>query len=125
MAMNKQQVDYAHRRIDNLLAAKEVEASERHAKPAQTISPDDRATLIRAGKVKLKADILIDYRTSVVDAFDFSKYSWPRTVDTKAVDKVMKPLRAEAQRLKDEIMLGDAGAALATLDAFAKKCGGE
>jgi hypothetical protein len=124
--VNKTQLDYAFRRIDKILSHKETECASRHTKPAQYIDDDQRADLVRAGKVKLKTGVdRISHYDKVVSVFDFSKFAWDATIDQKAVDREMKALRKEAEGLKDRIMLGDESTAMAALEVFAKKCGAE
>jgi hypothetical protein len=121
--MNKTQIEYAHHRINVLLAAKVDECRARHTKPAVTITDERRAELVRTGKVKLKPEITsINHYHKAAEVFDFSKFATPTTVDEKSVDREMKGLRAEAQVLKDKIMLGDTVAAQNAIDVFTRKC---
>lgn len=120
--MNKTQIEYAMKRIDDLLKAKEEAVTKDHKRPAQKISDEERARLLRAGVVQLRDDVnAVSRYTDVVDVFDFSAHCWPESVDTEAVDRTMAPLRLEALRLKDKIMLGDATAAQSALEQFSEK----
>lgn len=120
--MNKTQIQYALSRIDGLLKEKETSVEKAHTKEAKVLSATERADLVRSGTVKMKADATeIHSYTDVVAVFDFSKHSWTAEVDAKAVSAIMKPLRKEAQKLKDEIMLGDASAAQTSLAKFSEK----
>ncbi len=122
--MNKSQLDYALNRVDQMLAAKVRQLSKDHTKPAQHITDAQRADLVRAGKVKLRTYVThISTYDDVSKVFDFSKFSWPDTVDAKAVSRLSKPFREQAEKLKDKIMLGDESTAMAALEAFATKCG--
>lgn len=122
--MNKAQLDYAMTRVNGILAAKIKQITEQHTKPAQYIDDHQRAELVRSGKVKLRSDITrINTFDDVSKVFDFSKYAWSDTVDTKAVEKAAKPFRTQAEKLKDKIMLGDESTAMAALEAFSAKCG--
>lgn len=126
MPMNKTQIEYAFRRIDEMLSARTQASIEKNTTPARVVDDAMRAELIRSGKVKLRPDVKsIRHYADVVDVFDFSKFSAPAKTDQKAIDKELRTYRVEAQQLKDNIMLGDAEAALAALGDFAKKCGVE
>lgn len=118
--MNKDQTNYALARVTKLLADKRVVLTEKLSRPAKSISAIQRASLIRAGKVRMRASCTsIDSYTDVVNAFDFSEYEWPKAVDSKALAKALAPLEREAQRIKDTLMLGDASEALSAIEKFA------
>lgn len=122
--MNKSQQQYATARIDSLLAKKEIALKAALTKKAQHIGSDERAKLIRTGKVKLRDDVTaVHGYTDVVNVFDFSAYEWPNTLNAEEFEKAFRPLADEAQSLKDTIMLGDSTEALAAIETFAKKCG--
>lgn len=124
--MNKTQIDYAFARIDGLLKEQRAEIQRKYVKDAKTLSGEERAALIRSGAVKLKpALVRIDSYAQVCDAFDFSSHAWPKSFDEKAVEREMRPLVKEARILKDRIMLGDESTALAALELFSGKCGGD
>ena len=124
--MNKTQIDYAFARIDGLLKKQRTEIQRKYVKDAKTLSGEERAALIRSGAVRLTPSLVrLDSDTQVNDAFDFSAHAWPESFDEKAVEREMRPLVKEARILKDKIMLGDESTALAALEVFSGKCGGD
>lgn len=120
--MNMQQRSYAFGRIAGVVQAQEKALRAAHTKAAKRITDEERAELVRSGKVKLKASIrTISTYTDVDDAFDFSKFVWDDKLDLAAFDKAFLPIKAEADRVRDQIMLGDSTEALQAIEAFAAK----
>ena len=123
MALSKTQIDYSLGRVDKELTAARSRVTAKHTTPAKRIPDDEKAALIRAKKVTLKADITaISYYSKVEEVFDFGKFMWPDKVDDAAVQKEMAPLVEEAGRIKDRIILGDQQTALASIEEFAVTC---
>lgn len=121
--MNKSQQEYARGRVRKILEMKKLEITAKHTKEAKSLTSEERANLLRSGKVKLRPDVTkIESYTDVTDVFDFSKYAWPRAIDTAAVEKAMAPLEAEATAIEDQIVLGDGSEALAAIERFAALC---
>ncbi|MBR8460757.1 hypothetical protein KDW07_26820 [Burkholderia dolosa] len=85
----------------------------------------DKYELIRTGKAKLKPYSEISSYTDLVDAYSYpvDKVDVARRAlaawEAKA-EKIAAAINAEKQRIVDQLMLGDATAALAALDKFEK-----
>ena len=116
--MNQQQVKYTIARVEAIEKAKIADLRKTCVIPAKFISAEERAALVRSGKVKLRADVTqIHGYTDVTDVFDFSKYAWSESVSDEFQPREAQ-IKAEAGRIRDEIMLGDQQAALVLLRAF-------
>lgn len=117
--MNQQQAKYTIARIDQLEARKLEELRKACTTPAKRLSSHERADLIRKGKVKLRADCTdINYHTDVVNAFDFSKHEWSERLSDDHEARAAA-VKAQASRVRDEVMLGDNAEALKLLREFA------
>jgi len=126
--MNQNQRKYVFERIDILVAVKNEKVKQKHKIKYQVLTCQEAAELIRSGKVKVKTKYDNDDRKygenrNMSDFFDFSKYHKPKKYgepeyDTKAIDKVMEPIEAEARRIKDQAMLGDAKELMGMIAAF-------
>ena len=95
---------------------------------AKKITYEQAVRKIKGGEIKLrpakKNKVLHNY-DDFGDIFDLTghhDYRGSDTYDKKAYQKRCAPIRAEAQRIKDQIMLGDAAKALKMIEAFAKMC---
>ena len=71
-------------------------------------------------KVKMRTDITsISRYDDVIAVFDFSKYVRAAGPDPVVFEPAAALVKAEAGRVRDKIMLGDAAEALALLEVFA------
>ena len=116
--MNQQQIKYTIERVGQIenkkLAALRVECTV----PAKWLTDEQRLQLVLTKKVKLKDGLTcLRRRDDIGDVFDFSKYEWSER-KTDDFEKRQEAIKAEASRIKDEIMLGDHVAALELLRKF-------
>ncbi len=119
--MNATQRNYLAGRMKTLLASRLTALQEEYKVPALVLSDEDRAKLLRTGKVKVRGDVTeVRNHASVGDVFDFSKFARPVGYRT-GYPEAEKALRAEAARVEDRIMLGDSDAALLLLADFANE----
>jgi hypothetical protein len=129
MAMNQTQKKYAMQRVNEVLMCKAKKIREgMPKKPVEKqLTYKQAVKLIREGKVKLHADTppnkaMYNCRY-ITDMFDFSAHCTRQSngsdYDTAAAKKIA-PLENECQRIKDQLMLGDATEALEMIAAFEK-----
>lgn len=117
--MNQQQVKYTTARIDALERRKLEALRVEYQVPAKSISDLEVVALIKSGSVPFREVVERDRGSylQVSDVFDLSAHTWyqhQRAGYEEAVAKV----KAEANRVRDEVMLGDNAAALELLRAF-------
>ncbi|KKL93455.1 hypothetical protein LCGC14_1874540 [marine sediment metagenome] len=125
--MTKSEQQYAIDRIAGLCRQKCYAIEE--AMPvtkAKKITYGQALSRIKAGKIRLIHRIKDRglYRSDdfddVFDVKDHHDYNGSDGYDEKACSKKCAPIHAEALRIKDQIMLGDAVEALKMIEAFAK-----
>lgn len=122
--MTKQEKDYAVDRIDKAIDWKRIEIKGRHSLPAISLTEDQKLDMIYGGvtpPLTERTKVEGKYRISFDDIFDFSEHERFATEDANAIYKEWKPIQEEAQRLKDEIMLGSAPEALKLMREFFEK----
>ncbi|RUU80236.1 hypothetical protein [Mesorhizobium sp. M7A.F.Ca.MR.362.00.0.0] len=117
--MNLAQRKYAIERVKQIEAAKLAALTVAHTREAKTLSREQQLDLIIARKVKLKTT-LTELPTYASEAFDFSKFMWHRALITETYNPAANKVKADAARVRDQIMLGDAEAALALLADFSE-----
>ena len=118
MAMNHKQREYALTRVNQILANRLGALATRFKAEVKLLTDRERADLLRKGKVKLKASVeQVTTWTDVVDAFDFSPFE-QREKTTPEYAPAAKALEDEAQKVRDQIMLGDAEEAMRLLESF-------
>lgn len=135
MGMSKQQRDYAIERVNDLRRSTVYRIEQKHPKAPDTksLSNDDRAQLVRSGKVKLFPPSKtrgIGGTLYVSELYDFGpiKAAAKKKADDisalirKEIRKETGPVYNEATRIIDQIMLGDSAEALALIEGFAKMC---
>lgn len=118
---------YAMSRIDDLCDQKlrMIEESMPVIK-AKKITYEQAVRKIKKGEIKLcpaKKNRPLHNYDDFEDIFDLNghhDYRSSDTYDKKAYKKKEAPVLIEAQRIKDQIMLGDATEALKMIEAFAK-----
>lgn len=124
--MNQQQKNYAMNRVDSILEKKTSKISrEKFKTKAKELNNLQMIELIRSGKVKLKSkDKIIKMRSwdtdSIKHVFDFSKYITKEIFDHEGYNKKINPYVKEAQKIKDQLMLGDAEEAIRLINKFEK-----
>jgi len=118
--MNQKQKEYAADRISSIKKAKLEALKVQHTTKGKHLSDPDKNRLIRDGKVKLRSDKVLSemYPRSLYKVFDFSKYGTNDNFDQKAYDVAAAKVHAEAARLTDELMLGDAKSVLQAIRDF-------
>jgi hypothetical protein len=108
--LTKQQIEYAKGRIYGSVK-KQKDELKKSLTTGKPISSEDRANLIRTGKAKLKKSIKsISIYNNVVNCFDFSAYD--EKFDEKAYNIGCDKIAKEAEKLMDELVLGDTQKAL-------------
>ncbi|MRN66388.1 hypothetical protein [Brucella sp. 10RB9213] len=118
--MNQQQTKYTLARVDTIERQKLEEARTKHRIPAKVITKKEAQRLIVKGEVKpIKVrDGEFSSYDDVMDFFDFSKFHHgQKLADAFTPDEAA--IKAQANRIRDEIVLGDNAQALALLREFA------
>lgn len=108
-------------RIRTVEAHKLEGIKKRKVKAARSLSPAKRYSLIKAGKVKLKKDIReISEYSDVVKVFDFSAYEWDDIFDEVGYFNARSKVVSAANKIRDEVVLGQPKKALKLLAKFEK-----
>jgi len=116
--MNKQQRDYAASRVINIKTAKIEAIKLKYTTPAILLSPEEKAKAFRAKKYKVLSDVTkITSYTDVTDIVQFTDEK-PEKKDSKKIEAETSAVVAEASKIVDELMLGDATEALKLIQAF-------
>jgi len=116
--MNKSQREYACNRVWGTAAELKKKLKD-SLTTGDKLTDQDRARLLRLGKVKLKKGVKsITRYTDVVNVFDFAPFD--QKVD-KSYERRAARIDAEATKVCDQIMLGDATEAAKLVDEY---CGG-
>ena len=114
--MNHSQKKYAADRVNEIKRRKIEEIEAAHTSEAQRLSGAQKRELIEQGRVKL-LDEGAGGR-SWYCAFDFSKYESPSVFDRETAEPLIAAVTAEATRIIDELLLGDASEALEAIRRF-------
>lgn len=114
--MNTVQRKYALERVSAILSRKVREITDKYTTPAA--SATEVAAAFKKGKVALKQFDSIGRYRYLEDIFDLSAFN--AKINTEAVSKETMKVEAEADRIRDQIMLGDAEEALTLLQTFEK-----
>lgn len=118
--MNQKQREYAVSRVNGIEREKLNLLRRETTTPEVALSEENKVDLIRRGKVKLNPDKLSEYSSHhVFNAFDFSAHEKGAVFDEKSFNKGAALINSEGQRVKDEIMLGDAETAKKLVQEFA------
>ena len=123
--MTKDEKTYAIKRIDDLKNTALSKIREQCTRPAIEINGEMRLALLRAGKVKVRKDARVndyDHLPRTADLFDWSPHERKRDFNAVKYDKQAEPICAAAQKVSDEIMLGDGAEALRLIQEFSKTC---
>jgi hypothetical protein len=120
--MNHTQRKYAMERVESIAKYKIAAIKDKHTTKGVCLSSQERVALVRKGKVKLRPDNCINYKSCgyFSDHFDFSRYESSNSFNQAAFDKEIKPISLKAQEIKDQLMLGDAEQALKQIQDFEK-----
>jgi len=120
--MNQVQRNHAMNRINSITRIK-ISAIRLQCTKGHDLDNVERVALIRSGRVKLKTRKELKsvdncYQGKLETVFDFSK--WDPVFDKTRFDKLSSSVNLQSQRLRDEIMLGDAQIALDLIRDFEK-----
>lgn len=115
--MNKSQVKYLFDRISSISVAKKVKFREGNR--VAGLSTKEKVELINSGKVKAKT-INEDSYGRIFSFFDFSVFEKGKIEADKKISDYENWVDTEANRIKDEIMLGDESSAMKLLAEFSK-----
>lgn len=128
--MNHTQKKYAIERVDGILEWKinQIKAAMPRIPVLKQLTYKQAAKLIKDGTVKLDKDVAPTQKMykckNITDMFDFSDYRTDSynqdKYDVDDCNKKTAPLYKECQRIKDQIMLGDAEEALKLIERFSK-----
>jgi len=117
--MNQTQKKYALERVEYIRRNKNSELENKYTTPKKQLSGDEMINLVVKKKVPIRKDISRNtYRPELKDVFDFSNYESPKVIDSKKLSMAIKPINEKAQKIKDQIMLGDAEEALKMIQDF-------
>lgn len=117
--MNQKQRDYSVQRIQSLEASKIAEVKKRFTTAGTSLGFDEKISLIRSGKVKIKSSGIDPY-TKLQHAFDFSKYEQNEKIDEAKVNAAIAKIHKEAEAAKDAIMLAGDVEAISAISSFEK-----
>lgn len=109
--MTFEQTKYLMKRVHQIVTDKSADLKKKHSIASKELSRQQRASLIRSGKVKFKGHS-IDENSEVMNVFDFSKYEWEEKVNQRLFDRDTKKLQITANKIRDQIVLGTAKDAL-------------
>lgn len=117
--MTRLQATYLLQRLTEVLHEKRADLRRKHTTEGKYISDAERAELIRSGKVTLRKEIGEVCTTAEIRrVFDLSAYEWEQRFDEQSFSADYKKLKAEANVVKDAIILGDLPRAWALFKAF-------
>jgi hypothetical protein len=109
--MTLEQTKYLMNRVQQIVTDKITVLKTKHVIEGKELTRQQRASLIRSGKVRLKTN-RVDENTEVMEAFDFSKHEWEEKINQRLFDRDQKKLHIAANRIRDQIVLGTAKDAL-------------
>lgn len=133
MKLNKAQIEYAFQRINEAVSRKvAAKIGEAPQQKIPEMSFDDKYAAIASGdpkRAKLKSRGEVSEYTDLDDAYTYPAHEVkvaaahkPMEEWSKKKQAAQKTVAAQAQKIKDKIMLsGDADAALALIDRFAEE----
>ena len=119
--MNQQQRKYALERVTTIKQQKIQGAKDKYITKGNRLSGTERLKALKAGEftVNPKVRSITDYQ-DIHSVLIFDGES--ETVEnTEALSKAKTTLESEANKVADQIMLGDAQAALRLIEAFSSK----
>lgn len=114
--MNHSQKKYAADRVNEIKLRKIKEITAAHTSKARLLSVEQKRELVERGAVNLLAGVNDCCRWT--NAFDFSGYEFPSTFDRETAEPLIAAVTAEATRIIDELLLGDASEALEAIRRF-------
>jgi len=119
--MNQQQKAYAMARVSSILNKKGSELKARFTTKGKSLTFVEKCRLIRNGGAELLPDSQLSTWTDLKDAFLWGQHEIQDHFDQSAYDSAIEPFQAEATRIQDQLMLGDAEEALKLIQAFESK----
>jgi len=122
--MQKYQRDHVFSRLNELVSKKRESVISANTTPEEWATVKDIVSGIKKGTIKPFQSVSLDMKvtgyTDIDDVFDIRHLRKAPRTDQKAVAREMAPIEAEAQRIKDELMLGSESDALEALRTFEK-----
>lgn len=115
--MKADQQKYAMERIRLAQEAKLAALKRKHTRRAKEPADSVKMNAIRNQVVFLKRSASLN--ATLRDAFDFSSLAKPEELDADAYGREAEKVRAEASKIRDEIMLGDEKKAIEMIRKFA------
>jgi len=122
--MNQTQRKYLAKRITEIELSKIKKIQDKFTTKAKTLLSSEKVSLLKAGKVKINTDEIINEISKcnsyvyISQFTDFSAYETLFSVDHDAINKATGKIKKEAKRLVDDVILGDANEALEALKSF-------
>ena len=123
--MTKDEKAYAIKRIQDLKQTALNTIRDQCTLPSIEIDGEAKLALIRAGKAKIRKEARVNdygHLPRTADLFDWSAHERKRDFNAVKYDKRAEPICALAQKVSDEIMLGDGAEALRLIGEFSKTC---
>lgn len=118
--MNQKEKQYAMDRIDQIAAQKVKAIEAKYTKEGVSLTSVERLTAIKNGEFKVRPDINgVSAYTEAEDVFIFTAEKAPQRDDVK-INAENAKVKAEATRIKDQLMLGDSEQALQLIEKFSK-----
>lgn len=120
MITNADSRRYAMKRVNEIQCQKEAQIKQKHTKTAISPTDKDMINAIEWGDVRLIAKTNNVLNKTVREAFDFSRLEVDEIEDNKKIIIAVQKSRIEADKVRDQIMLGDETEALKLLEKFNK-----
>lgn len=115
--MNQTQLKYATERAKAIYSARLGSLTFKHTVPRVKFSTKERLDAIAKGEFTLRPYDLDHYHRGI-DAYFVFDGERDELVDRAGLDDALSSLKADFDRLMDELVLGDNHTALALLEAF-------
>ena len=120
--MNKQQREYAEKRIREIAAKKEQALRVKYGRPAVRLNGVRRLQALKLGNFKIKPGLKkVDRYSDISDVFIFTEET-EEFISTR-LKRELQLLENSVRRLRDKLYLGDALEALALLEKFENQKG--
>ena len=118
--MNQQQRKYARERVEQIKRRRIQEIKEKHTKKSVLLSPTERLRALKKGEFSVRPGIYeVGTHARLCDVLAFKGERDPSR-DDDAIARETAQIEREAGRIVDELMLGDATAALEAIREFDK-----
>ena len=114
--MKREQQFYSKQRVIETRTRKIDALRKKFTKPAKDASDAEKLKAIKGGDVSLRYGAKLSSPLS--EAFDFDGLDHSEVLDRKAFDVAANEVRQKADKIMDEIMLGDATKAIKSVRQF-------